>query len=331
MRGKRHELIIGVFVLCAILAAAVMILRFGGGYRRHGRYYKLTVYFNSVSGLIVDAPVYYAGVECGKVEEIMPPTEDFPKVRVILQISEDYIIREQDTITISTLGILGDKMVKIIPGDISAPRWPPDSTVKGEDPLDPFQAIDQATAILRSEQFQEDLQGFVSGLADLVNEKNRELFSMTIRNLYLASEGLADDLENLREILSKDTRDSIKNIISSTEEVVSKVAKASEDLPRLTQTLASFVDDNTESMEDLIESLTRSSNDLSNFIRSLRATMRDLSRAQSTIGKLLYEDEIYENLNAVIQGIRFYGLLGFQEHLHQQEMERRKKEEIWDR
>ena len=63
----------------------------------------------------------------------------------------------------------------------------------------------------------------------------------------------------------------------------------------------------------------------------MRVFLQDVSRGKGTVGKLIYDDELYDNLNAVIEGIRFYGLLRFQENLYQKELEKRTREGIWER
>ncbi len=315
MHKKRHDLIIGVFVLVAIATVGFLIVKFGGA-RKHGKQYKLTVLFSKVSGLIEDAPVHYAGVERGSVDEIIPPTETLPKVRVVLLIYEDTTIRKDDTITISSVNLLGDKIVKIIPGDVSAPPVSPGSTVEGEPPLDFSDVITPG--------LQEDVREIISGLADLVSERNRELFSKTMRILYLASEGLVADLGNLREVLSEDTLISVKRIISNIDD-------ASNNLPALTEQLTAFVDKNTSDVERLVISLRKSSDDISRFISSLRNLMQAISKGEGTIGKLVHSSELYDSASELIEAIRFYGLLGFQEKLHEKELEKRKGKEIWER
>ena len=315
MRTKRYDLIIGIFVLVGLTTMAFLIIKLGG-VQRGWKYYKLTVFFNKVSGLIEDAPVYYAGVECGSVEKIIPVSQKFPKVKVVLRIKQGTNVREQDIITISSVGILGDKIVKIIPGDTSASTWPAGSTIEGKDPLEITDVVTPA--------LQADVQEIVRGLADLVNEQNRELLAKTIRNFYIASEEIVDDIDSIKQILNEDTLESIRKIVSNIE-------TASRALPVLTDQLTSFINDNTGNVEELIISLTKSSDDISGFINSLNILIREISRGESTLGKLIQTSELYDNINAVIQGIRFYGLLGFQNILHQEELEEREQEKVWEK
>ena len=315
MQKKKNDLIIGVFILIAIVIAAGLIIRFGG-VRRPGRYYKVIVFFSTVSGLIEDAPVHYAGYECGAVDEIRPPTDVFPKVRVILRIKENIIIREQDTVTIASMNLLGDRIVKIVPGDFSAPPVKSGLPIEGKDPLD--------IGAIITPGLQEDFRDIMSGLADLVNEQNRGLFSRTIQNLYLASDGMVEDINNLRGIFNEETVQSMQRIINNLD-------KASSALPELTEQLAGFVDKNTGDIEGLIVSLKKSSDDISGFISSLRGITQAIARGEGTIGKLIHTSELYDNLNALAEGIRLYGLLGFQERLYEEELEKRKQREIWER
>ena len=330
MRSKRHDMAIGAFVLIALVVSGALIMKFGG-FDKRKKTYQITVLFSDVVGLIKDAPVYYAGVECGKVDEIIAPSPGYPKVQVVLNVNEDTTIRNQDVITISSISIIGDKIVKIIPGEFSAPVVAPNSRIIGRDPFDPWSSFEEATKVLVSPEFQQDLKRIVQGLADLVNEQNRERFSLAIRNLLLASQSLIDDLQNLRDILNDDTKDSIKSIIASAERIIDNVEAASDDLPELSRLLTKFIGDNAGNIEDLIVSVKGASDDLSGFLRSMRGFVREIGRGEGTIGKLIYDSDLYDNLNAVVEGIKFYGLLKFNEKLYEQELERRTEEEPWNR
>jgi ABC-type transporter Mla subunit MlaD len=233
----------------------------------------------------------------------------------VLRIRQDTDIRKDDAVTISTLSLLGDKIIRITPGDISQPILPPKAVIDGVDPIDIQEIF--------TKELQSNINEVVRGLADLVNEENRVLFSKTIKNLYLASVGLSDDLEHLRQILSEDTRISIKNIIMNFE-------KASNDLPVLIGQMTAFLSDNTGHVEDLIVSLTRSSDSVSKFMSSLQMLVRDISNPEGTLGRLIHTSELYDNINSIVEAIKLYGILGFQGVLHQKEIEERKKKEIWD-
>ena len=314
MQTKRHNIIIGLFVFAAIATAAYLIIKFGGT-KRAGNYYEITVNFNTAAALMHDAPVFYAGVECGKVHRILPVSDETRKVRVILRIKEDTPIRRKDIITISSLSLLGDKIVKITPGEPSEPVLPPYSQIEGVDSVEIQDLI--------TPELQANINSAIRGLADLVNEENRVLFSKTIKNLYLASVGLSDDIENLRQVLNEDTRNSIRKIIENVE-------KASNNLPVLIEQMASFLSENTNNVEELIASLTRSSYGISKFVSSLQSLVREISSPEGTIGRLIHSSELYDNLNALIEGIKLYGLLGFQNILQQKELEERKTREIWN-
>jgi phospholipid/cholesterol/gamma-HCH transport system substrate-binding protein len=315
MQRKRHDLIIGLFVLVAIVTTGILIVKFGG-VKKHGRYYNLTVLFGTAAALMEDAPVFYAGVECGNVQKIYPVSKDHRKVRVVLRIKQETVIRKEDTITISTISLLGDKIIKITPGDIEQPSLQPDSITEGKDPVE--------IGDIFTPDLQNDIQSVVKGLADLVNQENRELFSKTIKNLYLASIGLSEDLDNLREILSADTRISIKNIIANFE-------KASGNLPLLMEQLTMFLSENTSHVEDLIVSLRKSSDDVSKFISSLQTLVRDISNPDGTVGRLIHSRDLYDNVISIVEGIKLYGLLGFQKVLHEKEVEERKGRGPWRR
>ncbi len=321
MRKRRNDLIIGIFALVAILVTGSLIVKFGGG-RKRGRHYTLTVYFSDVSGLIEKAPVYYAGVECGSVDRLIPPSAGVRYVGVVLRINEKTIIRKQDVVTISSINMLGDRVVRIEPGDVTAPALAPGSTFRGVDPISITDVFTDALGILTDEQFKRDLHDTVAGLRELVSEQNTEFFKKTLLNLYLASQHIVEDLDKVRDFMGADKAEALESIIKNLE-------AASRDLPQLTAQLSAFINRNTGNVEELIVSLTKSSSDISSFIASLKVLLREISKGEGTLGKLIFTSELHDNLTALVRGLRLYGLLGYQNILHKEELEKRRRKEIW--
>lgn len=124
-----HNFLVGMFVLVALLVSAGFIVFMGSSV--FGGEFILKTMFRDVRGLNVGAPVYLSGIQVGRVSDKMFPTPEeaagyggdpAQKIKVTLTFDEGHQIRvKQDSVaTITTMGVLGDKVVTLTPGTIEA-------------------------------------------------------------------------------------------------------------------------------------------------------------------------------------------------------------------
>lgn len=115
MKRATLETIVGIFVLIGILCLAYLSIKLGKMELFGGDYYKVQADFDTVSGLKSGASVEIAGVEVGRVSQILfDPKKDMAKVymqiRPSIKLSDDVIA------SVRTRGIIGDKFIKLSPG-----------------------------------------------------------------------------------------------------------------------------------------------------------------------------------------------------------------------
>ncbi len=110
------QLRVGVTVIFAAIALAVLILLMSGTTGIFIRKIHIITYFDNAGGLRVGAPVRLQGVDIGNVSAIrvVPDHEPLP-VQVIAKISTryDFNLRKDSQATLSTAGVLGETFVDI--------------------------------------------------------------------------------------------------------------------------------------------------------------------------------------------------------------------------
>jgi phospholipid/cholesterol/gamma-HCH transport system substrate-binding protein len=119
MKKSLVELYVGVFVIIGILCAAYLVTELGGLSVTEGRYYTVSAYFNSVSGLKTGARVEMAGVEIGKVKAVTLDPERF-LARADLLVDRSVSLSEDVIASVKTSGIIGDKFINLSPGGSEA-------------------------------------------------------------------------------------------------------------------------------------------------------------------------------------------------------------------
>jgi len=113
MRQHTVEVIVGVFVVIGLAAMAYIAVSFGNmGFLNQGTY-SLNAEFDSTSGLRSGARVEIAGVDIGSVGSIS--LKDYLS-NVELKIHGGVKIPADSIAAVRTNGLIGEKLIKIVPG-----------------------------------------------------------------------------------------------------------------------------------------------------------------------------------------------------------------------
>jgi phospholipid/cholesterol/gamma-HCH transport system substrate-binding protein len=120
---QRRRVIVGAFVIGAgaLLLVAIVLLGRTQSLFKHKTL--LHAWFQNTSGLVVGAPVRLAGVDVGVVESIQfSPDVKVKKVHVALGVESRYLdrIREDSVARLGSKGLLGDTIVDITVGSVEA-------------------------------------------------------------------------------------------------------------------------------------------------------------------------------------------------------------------
>lgn len=113
---KQHSLeaVVGVFVLICLICVAYLTIQLGRMELFGGDYYQIDAAFTSVSGLKEGATVDMAGVPIGHVEKITLDKETGGAV-VLLNIENGIPIDAFAIASVRTMGLIGDKYIRISP------------------------------------------------------------------------------------------------------------------------------------------------------------------------------------------------------------------------
>jgi len=306
MERERFELKVGVFVFIGIIAFGALIIVLGSKQQMFQRQYPLYAEFESVSGLKQGAPVRLSGVDVGIVDGISFPDDETSrklKVRLLIQNSVRDRIRQDSKASISTQGVLGDKFVKITLGTTGNPIAK-NSTIPSEKPADYMALADSAG----------DLLGRLTSIATKVDVMmTQSTGGDAIKSLGGLFASAQDILEEVK------TGDGILHTLIYDDEA----AKAFKDLQVASANLAAlsselrdgkgvlpalFNDPKTkESLDKALASmanLDKASTDAAVAAASLRSIMERVDKGEGTVGALINDPAMYDDLMALIGGAK---------------------------
>lgn len=190
MEAKVNFVVVGVFVivLSTTLIAGVLWLSSGKYYRKNYDIYR-TYMSESVSGLNVDAPVRYRGVDVGRVRRIVLAPGNVEQVQVTLDIDRGTPVKVDTVAVLQTQGLTGIAFVELTAGGR-------DSLPLGALPGEEYPVIKSGPSLMnRLETSLTSLLGSVNRTSDNINavldDENRRALHKTLADLQLLSRTLA--------------------------------------------------------------------------------------------------------------------------------------------
>jgi len=211
MKGFSNEFKTGLLVIVALVGAIWMLLK-TGDFNLSKQEYEIGVVFNDVAGIEKDAPVQIAGVEVGRVLDINLKYDEGTKVLLKVCLSNYAKIRKDSEITISTLGLMGEKFVKIEGGSKDSEFIKPNTIVVGKDPFNFDKLAEQAGEIAKTlDDTLKDVKSFTNNLNSVVTD-NKKGVSSIVSNLEATSQNFKDFSEDIKthpwKLLMKGKEDS---------------------------------------------------------------------------------------------------------------------------
>ena len=184
----------------------------------------LKVVFGFANGVKLSAPVRFAGIDAGKVQDIKvfyDPKTKKTVVELLVWLNGDTRIPVDSKAWVNTLGILGEKYIEIIPGTNYTEFLKEGDILIGEDPVSMQEitkmgreialkledSIDNVNEVIKDETTKEDFKEVIHNLKYLTSSAKAVMQEVekgqgTIGRL-IYDEKIADDLESLVEDLKK--------------------------------------------------------------------------------------------------------------------------------
>ncbi|MCS6901949.1 MAG: MlaD family protein [Myxococcales bacterium] len=340
--SNQRDFAVGSFVLFGLVATSAVVLTIGHERRVFDPKIEYETSFSDVQGLKEGAPVRLSGIDIGNVKRIRhgdQANDDKLYVRIEVVRSEAVRIREDSVVSIANKGLLGDKMLEITPGTPGKPVLPPGGTIRAEPPADysslladakeiPGRAklalgnLEKVTATLAEESTRRDLQQALHSVTVILNNvaqgqgyasrllhdpAEAEKISRAVDDLSRTTRKLNTALDHVNAILERvKTGPGMVHSALYENEGMKAVSQIGDAAGEVAVTLRQVREGNgfAKSMlyggpgqEKLSENLTAASSDL-------RAIMKDIRAGKGTLGGLLVDPSIYEDMKSVLGNVQ---------------------------
>ncbi len=276
MKRSRLDLLVGLFVLSALALLMWSTMQVGalpGLFAKEGRMFLAR--FDNVGGLDLETDVLVAGVPVGKVAKIELEGHD---ARVTLRIEDPQLrIPIDSVVAIRSRGMLGERVLEILPGDSEQRLVPGGAFTRTQAAADIDLLIERATQVAG------DIQEV----------------SATFRNVL----GGPDGEEALQEVLSNIRAVSwdLRRVVETNEAGIERIVK---NLDAFSSDVAGLTRENREGINELVQGLRMASRKLNRALGSLANLSGKVERGEGTVGKLLTDDALYQELDATLTDAR---------------------------
>jgi phospholipid/cholesterol/gamma-HCH transport system substrate-binding protein len=138
MRRFDLELTVGLFLIAGIICLGYLSIRLGRMELLGTEGYELYGLFSNTGGLKNGSAVAVAGVQVGRVRDIV--LKDY-QAKVVMSLSDQVKIQEDSIAAIKTRGLIGEKFVEITPGSSENLLKPGNRIRETQPPIDFEQII----------------------------------------------------------------------------------------------------------------------------------------------------------------------------------------------
>ncbi len=283
---------IGLFMLIGLVILGLFIIKIEDiPVGERGERLVVQARFPDVAGLDRKAPVRIAGVRVGKVESI-----DLAGGEAILTLSlePDVHLYRDATARISSLGMLGDKYVEVVPGTPEAGVLPPDSVLTGGSPPTFDDVLRIATDIGA------DVKEVTAALRQSIGgEQGAEKISEIVDNI----RELSADLKTLIEANQGNVNQTMVNLREFSGTLRTELPRIAEKINRLADSLQDVVGENREDLHGSLANIRELSERLKTTADNLNVITTKIARGEGTIGKLVNDETTVDNLNETLDSI----------------------------
>lgn len=296
MESKVNYALVGTFVVTLLLALVIGILWLSGGaqYRKH--YTPYIAYMNeSVSGLNLNAPVKYRGVEVGRVKRIS--LEHGERVRLDLDIEEGTPIKENTVAFLTVQGLTGIAQIELSGGTKDA--RPLISRV-GEEP-----AIikTRPSLLVRLDNAATDLLTSFNRTSDNINsvldQDNRDSTKKILANIAQLTGALVANQNNIDAILrnSETTTGNAAKLTAELPALAERIARSADTLREMSAKVSKASDATSKTMDRARGWVDQVSDETLPELQGTLSELQELTASLKRIG-----GELERNPNMLVVG-----------------------------
>lgn len=269
----------GAFVFVGLAALAALVVQFGRVGEGFKTYYPLTIQFPDASGLLKGSDVLLAGAKIGRVSSGIRLATDGHGVEVPLRIFDYVKIPVGSKFTVGSSGLLGDRFVAV-----AMPTGQPSGYLKK----------DAKIAGARE-----------TGLDDITREGG-----LLVADLRAAVQNVNGTVTRLNEqTLSSANMENLKSSIDHLNQATGALAESSKKIDGVIEKADATMGSSKKAADDVQLAIA----DARKTIAAATQVMREATNGNGLLPKLLNNQELANDLQALLSNLRAHGILFYRD------------------
>ncbi len=270
--------------------------------------------FENIDQLPISAPVLISGVQVGTVSGKKLDLNDMKSVTVELDVEKQYKIPSNTVATLVSMGLMGQKGIDL---QMTGPCSGADCAQSGDFLQARIQGM--VESMLGEDSLGDAFKGLGGGIStafDTINQRlsdptNDGRISQILKNIDELSAALVKTSGNLNRLIYS-TDKNLSSLANNMNSVVGNLEKNNEAIEQILNNAAGFTGQLNDSdisgtvaslkttmtsADGTLKNLDKTMAELEATIISFKGIARDIQSGKGSMGKLVNDAELYENLN----------------------------------
>ncbi len=243
---------------------------------------KYYVVYDDVNGIVKSNPVIMNGFKIGQVDKIIYAEDKSGRLIVTLRVDDNVFIPKSSNAVIVSSDLLGSKAIELEMSEDKTPAKNGDTLVGNvqsglTDQIKPLKS--------KAEGLVTSLDSLSFALTQLINERSRSSLNNIFANLEHTTEGLDKMVNN--------SNSKLNSMLANIDGVAGNLNNKQSDINGILKNVNSLSDSLSRLQLNLtIEKLNKT-------IAELNSVLGKIDNSQGSLGKLVNDDSLYNNLNSV--------------------------------
>ena len=273
-----NEFKVGLLALATLVSVVFMSLKITSNQSGFGKYETYRTILDDATGIFPKTPIKIAGIPAGRIQKIELQGNN---ALITFEVLKEIKITKNSKVRIKSVGFLGDKYIEILVGDDT-------EKLAANEFVESQEAPGMETLVKDASEVLVDVKAIVKSMKDSIAPEGQEPPIKAI---------LADVSELVKN--TKEVTASLKRVMGANEERLNNIAA---NLEIFTEELANNMDKGNP--ESVMSDLKRILANTEAVTADLQSIVADVKHGKGTVGKLLVEDEIADQVKDTLAGVQ---------------------------
>jgi phospholipid/cholesterol/gamma-HCH transport system substrate-binding protein len=287
----KRELKIGIFLAGTLVILATFIFIVGDMselFKKPG--YTLNILVDSALGLEKGSSVKMAGIKIGFVKDILLNRR---RAQIVMNIYPQFKVPKGSKATLSSLGLLGERFMDIVPSAEEA-TFGPGETLEGLPPV----SFDQIGSLFVS--IGDEVKQLSGSLRDMLNKDTSADLRETLKNLSALASELNDFFAQNKGKLGQ----TLQSASQALTDIDQRFAEISDNLNKAVGQVGSLADENRAGVKENLAKIKELLDKFGEVADRLNESLEKIRKSEGSLGKLVNEPTLYDEVKGAVADVR---------------------------